>query len=812
MLSTLMVTPGLLLPANAQDTGTVCVVPVGSSNCSSAPYSFGPVSPGQNLTVAVVIDTSDGLNGFFVTLLADHTVLQPVAASISGTVLTSGAVQEECFQGIGTPAFPSCPSTDSSDTLSIAVLQSGSTSTPTSGLLFTATYKVLARTAGVSIGFQTGCSGTNTSPSNGCVEVENAGTANPETLVSSTFANNVDFTITAAPSTVETAIGVSASITINVASIGGFSDTIGFTTAPSSGLTDNGASLATCSIPPSCAVTLTVSSTTAGSYTDTVTATGLFTGVMHSVTVSVDVTPAGFSLSASPSSLTIAPGATGTSVITVTGTSGFSGMVALSSAPTESFSPGTVTLTPDNTGASSATSTITISVPSGATGGSMFNVNVTGTGGGDSAYTLIAVTVGGYSVALSPGFAVGLVGQPLTADIAVSGTSGFSGTVTLTLGAVLNVTDFAEPANCDPHCAANVAVSLSATSLNVPAGGTVHSVLTALSNPATTALAIYAVNVTFTSPGQTSQTQTFLMAYNDYSISIATPTITINKAFVYGGPRDNNITQSVGVSSLGPGPSSYAPFGLQFFNFVGASNTTGPVSIAAFGPLYPQVCILPEFYANGTQIPVSVMETRGPLTIAGPATGCADDSGSIPTPPDLLGLPAGTPTLFLTPTTFVLNNTALGTYTIRFNTFAGTLERSLNYQVAVVNPPVFTLLFWFHHISLSKKAPTGVTFLVGVWNNNPLPLNVQVVISMVDVETGTIMLTATSAIISLKANQIDWLIPITQTFPSSDIGLTFHFTAEILDGYSASALTASSTQHLFYVRISGTFKLYQFSV
>ena len=90
-----------------------------------------------------------------------------------------------------------------------------------------------------------------------------------------------------------------------------------------------------------------------------------------SATLTETVTPPpAYSASANPTTITIASrGSTGSTVLTFAGINGFSGMISLGSTacvgmPSESgcsFGPSTVTLTPDKTGASNATSTLTIS-------------------------------------------------------------------------------------------------------------------------------------------------------------------------------------------------------------------------------------------------------------------------------------------------------------------------------------------------------------------------------------------------------------------------------------------------------------------
>src|SRR5437773_5328074 len=103
--------------------------------------------------------------------------------------------------------------------------------------------------------------------------------------------------------------------------------------------------------------------------------------------------PPDFSVSASPSSLTVAQGASGTSIVTVGSLNGFSSAVTLSasglpSGVTASFSANPVT--PPSGG--SAASTLTLNAAAGAATGTS-TVTVTGTSGATAHSTSISLTV-----------------------------------------------------------------------------------------------------------------------------------------------------------------------------------------------------------------------------------------------------------------------------------------------------------------------------------------------------------------------------------------------------------------------------------
>lgn len=143
-------------------------------------------------------------------------------------------------------------------------------------------------------------------------------------------------------------------------------------------------------------------------------------------TASYVLTPAAtadFSLSASPNSLTLAPGASGTSTITVTPKNGFNSTVAFSASGlpagvTASFSTsGVMTLSASSTVAA-GTSTVTI----------------TGTSGSLSHTTTVALTISpattpDFSISASPSSISVAPGASGTSTITVTPVHGFSGTV-----------------------------------------------------------------------------------------------------------------------------------------------------------------------------------------------------------------------------------------------------------------------------------------------------------------------------------------------------------------------------------------------
>jgi hypothetical protein len=188
-----------------------------------------------------------------------------------------------------------------------------------------------------------------------------------------------DFTLTASPSSQTVAQGASTTYTATVTPSGGFTGTVTFSV---SGLPAGASgSFNPTSVSGSGTSTLTVltsATTPAGSYPLTI--TGTSGTLIHSISVTLVVSAAGgsdFAISASPSSQTVAQGASTTYTVTITATGGFAGTVnfSVSGLPprtSASFNPVSVT--------GSGSSTLTVSTSRKTPRGS-FVLTITGTAG-----------------------------------------------------------------------------------------------------------------------------------------------------------------------------------------------------------------------------------------------------------------------------------------------------------------------------------------------------------------------------------------------------------------------------------------------
>jgi phospholipase C len=243
-----------------------------------------------------------------------------------------------------------------------------------------------------------------------------------------------------------------------------------------------------------------------------------------------------FSLSASPTAVTVQQGASGTSTITSAISGGFSSAVALSASGmptgvTAGFSPASIA------SPGSGSSTLTLTVGSSAVAGT-YSITVTGTGDGLTETTVVSLTVS----SSTPSFA-------LTADpTAVSIQDGASGTSTIT-SAVSGGFSSAVALSAS-GMPTGVTAGFSPASIASPGSGSSTLTLTASSSAAAGA---YTITITGTGGGltkttsvslsvSTGSTPSFTLTANPTSVSVqqgASGTSTITAA-VAGG-YDNSI-------------------------------------------------------------------------------------------------------------------------------------------------------------------------------------------------------------------------------------------------------------------------------
>jgi hypothetical protein len=250
---------------------------------------------------------------------------------------------------------------------------------------------------------------------------------------------NPDFTLSANPGSVSTSQGSSTASTISITSQNSFTGSVSLsvTVSPSGPLGSFGANPVTLGAGQTSTSVLTVTvptSTAIGSYA--VNVTGTNGNLSHSTVVTMMVSQAStpdFTISSKPISLSIIRGAAGTSTITLASQGGLTGTVSL----TPIVSPAGInpSVNPSQVGLSSggtATSALTVNVPSGANVGT-YIVTVAGSTGSLSHNTNVTVTVTDYFISAAPDVLNVSHGTSNSSTITVQSLGGFVGTVALSV-------------------------------------------------------------------------------------------------------------------------------------------------------------------------------------------------------------------------------------------------------------------------------------------------------------------------------------------------------------------------------------------
>jgi len=328
------------------------------------------------------------------------------------------------------------------------------------------------------------------------------------------------FTISASPSSRTVKAGESTEYTVTITSQAAFSQTVDLSlSGQPSGVT--GAFSPDPVTVPSYSTrtsTLTVdvgSTTAAGTYTLTITGTRGTTTQTRSVTLIVQ-TAGEFSISASPTSLSIVAGQTGTSTITVTSTGGFNLAVSLSftwvGSPPMGVTPSLSAYSVTPPAGGTATSTLTIATLS-ATAPGTYVVKITGVSGVLTHSVDVTFTVTtppptpDFTMTVSPTSAQISRGQSGNFTITITSSGGFASPVSLTLsGQPTDVTGTFTPSSVTP-----------------PSGGSATSTL-AVSVGATATPGSYTLTITGTSGSLSRQTTVALTVPQPSGCIVATAT------------------------------------------------------------------------------------------------------------------------------------------------------------------------------------------------------------------------------------------------------------------------------------------------
>jgi hypothetical protein len=255
------------------------------------------------------------------------------------------------------------------------------------------------------------------------------GSPNGAGLINALAPTGPDFLLSANPSSVTITQGSSGTSTITITPQDGFSGSV---TLSASGL-PNGVTANFSPNPATTTSTLTLTaSATAATGTVSVTIQGTSGSLTNSTTISLTVQALvqSFTLSASPSSVSISKGgASGQSTVTITGVNGFNSPVTLSATGV----PAGVTAV-FNPNPAFPTSTLTLTAAKSAKAGT-YTITIKGVSGTLSATTTLTLTVdalGSFTLKASPSSLTVAQGSSGTSTITVDATGGFDQAVTLT--------------------------------------------------------------------------------------------------------------------------------------------------------------------------------------------------------------------------------------------------------------------------------------------------------------------------------------------------------------------------------------------
>lgn len=218
-----------------------------------------------------------------------------------------------------------------------------------------------------------------------------------------------------------------------------------------------------------------------------------------------------FSLSALPTSLSIATGSSGTSTITITPKNAFTGSVTLSA----SGMPTGVTAA-FGTNPATATSVLTLTASSTATLGTS-TITITGTSGALTHTTTVALTVSttvtpDFSLSASPNTLTIAQGSSGSSTVTVTPQSGFTGSVTLSAAGL--------PSGVTPSFGTNPTTATSV--LTLTASGTATAGMSTVTITGTSGALTHTTTVALTVSGPTLTATPTMLSFN-YQIGSPTP-------------------------------------------------------------------------------------------------------------------------------------------------------------------------------------------------------------------------------------------------------------------------------------------------
>ena len=358
--------------------------------------------------------------------------------------------------------------------------------------------------------------GTGTAPGTYPITVTGSGGGTQQSTTVTLTVTAPSFTISASPSSLTVAPGNQGTSTITTSVSGGFNSAITLSATGSPSGTTVSFNPATIPAPGSGSSTMTLvvgANTAPGTYPITVKGSG--GGGQQITTFTLTVTAPTFNLSASPSSLSVAPGHQGSSTLMASVSGGFNGPISLSAAgapsgTTVSFNPSTIPAP------GSGSSTITITVGTGTAPGT-YPITVTGNGGGIQRTTAVTLTVTGtadFTISAAPNSLTVQQGSRGSSTITTAVLNGFNSSIALSASGMPTGTT----------------VSFNPSSIPSPGSGTSTMTVTVGSGTATG-------NYTLTVAGNGGGVQhTATVSLTVTTVSLASPTLVQHVTCPNSGP------------------------------------------------------------------------------------------------------------------------------------------------------------------------------------------------------------------------------------------------------------------------------------
>jgi subtilase family serine protease len=300
-----------------------------------------------------------------------------------------------------------------------------------------------------------------------------------------------------------------------------------------------------------------------------------------------------FTLSASPSSLSVTQGSSGTSTISVTDAGGFTGSVTLAA----SGLPSGVTAA-FGTNPTTGNSVLTLTASSTATTGSS-TVTITGTSGSLTATTTVALTVSAtatpnFTIAASPASVTVTQGAAGTSTVTITSTGGFNSATTLSATGL----------------PAGVTAAFSTNPVTPAANGSATSTLT-LTASASATVGAATVTITGTS-GSTTHSTTIALTVNassgtkNFTLSLSPSSFTIDER--------GTVSTTLTVTSVNGFNSAVDLSVNEFPSGVSATASANPVTPPANGSVTVTITWSATRRAPTGTTTIDLIGTSGSLT------------------------------------------------------------------------------------------------------------------------------------------------------------------------------------------------------